>query len=814
MSDSRGVFAKRQDQRPEADMHAVTVQPHACAIAVDDDWKICAASDTCADVLGREVAALLGSPMGGVFPGETAHTLREQVGTLTPADPVGRVVNCTMSDGTRLDVTATRIRREVVFEFEPAAVAVLPGDGDRIRRLAQRVTELPDLAEAAEDAARALAALTGYDRVSVHRVGRSGLEGPLGLAAAHPLPGPPGRGLLAALARDFQPNLHVIPDVAGVASSGVPVTAGERGRGEARGLSNAVPTNELASALQRDRVRATVTMPVRIAGELWGVFLCHHGSPTTLSVGDRDALAQFAHLFGDGLERMEQRRGAAARVKARMLRDTLGGEVDLDPDLAAALREHGANIAALLRHDGWALWHDGRYDAEGHAPSRDAFEDIFASLKGRVERAAVPFERLGDLLSRPRGLDPEMTALMALPLSQVHGDCLLLFRRLVRGDDRLRVWERWEVEAAEALRGALVDVQQRISETVREARMRTQERQNVLIAELNHRMRNTLNLVLGFVSQGPARTASVAEFANALEARIVVLARALDDLTVHDWGRVGIGRLLDRKLGRYLGGAGPKVSISGDPIDLSPAAFLTMALVLHELVSNARKFGALSSKSGRVAVEMSLDETGFAHLVWTESGGPPVLRPRHAGYGLTLIERSVPYELRGKVDLDFAPSGLVARFALPPGHFTRIRPDAGRDKTAGADLPAVPDDISIDGAALVLDDSFIIALESEELLRAAGASKVYACNSVEAAMDALDRGAVTFALLDVNLGSETSLAVAEQLWSDGIPAVLATGYGANEDLLNDFPALPVLTKPYTVAEIKDVLRHFRDRRSG
>jgi CheY-like chemotaxis protein len=85
---------------------------------------------------------------------------------------------------------------------------------------------------------------------------------------------------------------------------------------------------------------------------------------------------------------------------------------------------------------------------------------------------------------------------------------------------------------------------------------------------------------------------------------------------------------------------------------------------------------------------------------------------------------------------------------------------------------------------------------------------------VDAALDVLDQGDITFALLDVNLGRETSLAVAEQVWSDGIPAVLATGYGAQENLLRDFPPLPVLSKPFSIQEIRDVLRHFREINGG
>ncbi len=586
-------------------------------------------------------------------------------------------------------------------------------------------------------------------------------------------------------------------------------------RADARGPSNACPGPELAAALRRDKVRSALTIPVRVAGDLWGVVLCHHGAARTPSVGERGALAHFAHLFGYEIERMEHRLGVAARARAAQLCEALGRGVDDSADLADALREIADDMAVLLPHDGWMLWHQSRFDSTGLAPTRDEFEALFAILHERGTREALPVDRLSDLSFFPRSLEAARTALMVLPLSRkAPHDCLILVRRLPSGHEQARSWESWEVDAGQAFRAAVIEVQHRLTESDRHARARAQERQSYLISDFNHRMRNTLNVILGFVSQGPNESASVEEFARVLEARIVVLARALDDLTEQDWGRVGLRLLLDRELGPFLTGTGPKALLSGDRIDLSPTAFSTMALVLHELVSNARKYGALSRASGRVDVTTTLDEHGFAHLVWTETGGPPIRGPARAGYGLTLIEKSVPHELRGKAQLDFTREGLIARFALPPGHFTRIRPEAEGGALAGMDPDGAPDDISIDGAALILDDSLIIAIESEELLRAAGASDVYTCSSVDAALQALDRGDVTFALLDVNLGGETSLAVAEQVWSDGIPAVLATGYGANEELLTDFPPLPVLSKPYTVAEIKDVLRHFRDRNGG
>ncbi len=819
MGDSTGVFANRHDSKNGAEGSPAATLIHACAIVVDEDWTIQAASDNCDDVLGRSARDLLGRTLGGVFQDDAAHALRAQVQALSTVDPVGHILGCPLADGgAAMDVTATRTGTDVCFEIEPAGEPGLATESEQLRRLARRIAEAPDMTAAVEEAVRALETLTGFDRVSVHRTGRSGLASALACEVNHPLSGAPGHALLQAVADDFHTGLHLVRDVssAGEGSELLPAEAPLRSDG--RALGNAAPSLAHAQALNRERIRAAMTIPVRTNGELWGAILCHHGSPRSPSVGDRSALMQFAELFGDGIRRVQQRLADNARTHAPQLRDRLASIVAEGADLAAALGEVQDDIAALLPHDGWVLWHQGRFESAGLSVPRDEFEGFYAILHERAERDAFPIDRISDLSYFPRGLEPASTAVMVLPLSSTSHDFLLFFRSLSadpdRGQDRVRSWEGWEVDAANALRGALIEVRLNLTETTREARLRAQERQGVLIAELNHRMRNMLNVIQGFVGQRPADRRSVEEFASVLEARIVALARANDDLTDHDWGRVALNVLLERELGPYVNGAGPVVRIVGDQIDLSPTAFSTMALVLHELTSNARKHGALRTPSGQIDVATTLAENGLAQLVWTETGGPHTRRPEHPGYGLTLIEQSVPYELRGTAKLDFTANGLIAVFSLPPGHFTRIRPHEELDPLTPPQDAGALDDISIDGAALILDDSLIIAIESEELLRTAGASEVYSCNSVDAALDALDKGDVTFALLDVNLGSETSLPVAEQLWIDGIPAVLATGYGANEDMLNEFPPLPVLSKPYTVAEIKDVLRHFRDRHHG
>ncbi len=822
MSEKTGASARRRDPMPDQTANRqASVQPHACVLAVGERWTIRAVSDNSFDFLGRAPQDLLGQTLEAVLPEDVAHGLRARGQGLSASDPVARLMSCSgIAGGRTFDVTATRVGADVYFEFEaPPGGPGLLADPEQIRRLARKSADKDTLTGAAEEAARTLAALTGFARVSVHGIGKSGIGPAVGLYATPPLVASPNRAILEAHEAAFGAHLHVIPDVSELGICRLVSTRGmvPPTRAEIRALGSAGIVEELVHALRGGKIRAAMTIPVRVGGELWGVILCHSDLPIRPAVGDRGALSLFADLFGYEIGRLEQRLVDRAQTRGLELRQTISAEVEAGADLPTALRAAGEELATLIPHDGWMLWHQGNFHSSGHSVTQPEFETVFAELHRLQLRDSVAFDQLAELMAAKSGLDPRLTAVMVIPLSRSDSEYLLLFRRLSAEGDRVRTWESWESAAGRTLRAALVEAQLQLVQTTRDTRLHRHARQGLLMSELTHRTRNILNLIQGLVAQGAGEAGSVEEYAQVLEARIHAVARAYDDLAEQDWGRVGLRVLLERELNTALTtppGQGPLARMSGEQIDLSPTAFTTMALVLHELVRNAREHGALSREEGRVDIEMSLGENGLARIVWRESGGPAARRPAQRGFGLKVIEESVPHELRGTADLEFGRDGFVARFAIPPGHFTRLRPEAEPVEARTNEFDPRPDEIAIDGAALILDDSLIIAIESEDLLRAAGASEVYACNSVDSALEVLDRGDVTFALLDVNLGSETSLAVAEQLWVDGIPAVLATGYGANEDLLADFPPLPVLSKPYTVAEIKDVLRHFsrRERR--
>ncbi|MEM8755851.1 MAG: HWE histidine kinase domain-containing protein, partial [Pseudomonadota bacterium] len=292
------------------------------------------------------------------------------------------------------------------------------------------------------------------------------------------------------------------------------------------------------------------------------------------------------------------------------------------------------------------------------------------------------------------------------------------------------------------------------------------------------------------------------EYGEVLDARIRSLARAHDQLTESEWSWVSLKSLIKVEIEAFLSAKAARVRVEGEDVELSPTAFTTMALVVHELVTNSAKYGALSDSSGEVLVKIAMED-GAAAVLWRERNGPPVKPPTRKGFGTTIIERSIPYELKGSAEVDFDVVGLEARFTLPEAHAAKAEKGAAAEAAS-----ARPDEVAavrIEGEALVVEDNMIIAMDACDMLSELGASMVYAANSVAEAMRILRSSDVAIAFLDVNLGDETSLAVAQECAAKGVRTVLATGYGASESVVKTFPPGPVLRKPYTIEQVREAV---------
>ena len=188
---------------------------------------------------------------------------------------------------------------------------------------------------------------------------------------------------------------------------------------------------------------------------------------------------------------------------------------------------------------------------------------------------------------------------------------------------------------------------------------------NSLTRELNHRVKNTLANVLSIVSLTRRRAMDLDEFAEGLDGRIRALSATHDLLTQSDWGTTPIRAVVEVELAPYARDEDHQLDLVGPHTELAPNDALSLGLAVHELATNAAKYGSLSVPGGKVTVRWSQVNDTLAKIEWIENDGPPVSQPERRGFGTDLIEKIVAHELRHPVELDFRPEGVRCSLLVP-----------------------------------------------------------------------------------------------------------------------------------------------------
>lgn len=209
----------------------------------------------------------------------------------------------------------------------------------------------------------------------------------------------------------------------------------------------------------------------------------------------------------------------------------------------------------------------------------------------------------------------------------------------------------------------------------------------VLSRELNHRVKNTLANVLSIIALTRRRgsdpdSPALREFADSLEGRIRALSATHDLLIASDWGATPLRGVIETELAPYSHGDEGQVRLEGPEVELAPNDALSLGLAMHELATNASKYGALSVEQGRVSIRWMPDGGNRVLVHWVESGGPPVPQQRPRGFGTELIERILAHELGERFELAFAPEGVRCDMVLPLRSPAPFQMRAGRAESA------------------------------------------------------------------------------------------------------------------------------------
>ncbi|WP_395645963.1 HWE histidine kinase domain-containing protein [Terricaulis sp.] len=829
------------------------IQPFGFLLAISADWMVRHASANATEMLGARVE--IGAQAQSLLGEAATASIRRHIQRLRDADSVERIFSVPVGAmQTPMDLALHHSGGSLVIEGEPTipedefdAASVVRAT---IGRLQQRHR---DVVSMSVEAARQVRALTGFDRVMVYRfdedgageviaeAARSDLEKFLGLH--YPASDIPQQ----ARALYLRNWLRIIPDIGATPSQVTPYTDAD---GRALDLSysklRAVSPIHI-EYLQNMGVGASMSVSILSRGKLWGMFACHHYSPRRISYARRTAAELYGQMFSLLLESQEREAAAHFELNAQELHNRLMGAIASDSPPFEVLSSFLDDFCEVIACDGVGVTVNGKFALRGAAPDEAEFTQLIRFLNQTSPSRIYATHELQARYEPAKKYADKVAGVLAVPISRTPRDYLIFFRKEIArtvswaGDpaksvtvgphgDRLtprKSFEIWretvrgqsthftaiDARIAESLRITMLEVILRLTDAAERERKAAQDRQELLIAELNHRVRNILTLIRGLVGHSRAGAGTLDEFAKVLNDRIHALSRAHDQITRGNWAAAPLEGLFQTEVAAYLGPRANRIQFSGPPVLVAPHAFATLALVAHELVTNSAKYGALKDSHGAVKVDWHVDDTGCLVINWAERGGPPVQAPSRRGFGSTVIERSIPYDLQGEAEINYALAGVEARFVIPAA-FVQMHPDA-QPASPGSEAGARMKESSakpnvLRGRALLVEDNLIIALDAEEMLIRLGAQQVEVAASVRDALAIINRGPLDFAVLDVNLVGETSFPIAEVLQKGGIPFVFATGYGDDLAMPKEFKGVKIVTKPYEDGDVGAALRQDAD----
>lgn len=829
-----------------------SVQDFGYLLAFSSDWMLQRASLNCAPLLGMAVEAAIGRHAQNFLEDAAIDMLR---GCMIELDTgrVERMFEVRLLGSDELyDMAIYRSGRALVLEFEPS-----PKDHGRdylsmVRPMFHSARGSASVESLCDMAARQLRSLTGFDRVMVYRFDETGAGEVVSEARADGIDSFlglhfPASDIPQQARRLYTQNLLRI--IADVDAAPVPIYPAINLHGEALDLSlsgiRSVSPIHL-EYLRNMGICASLSVSILRDGELWGLFACHHHTPRSLPYTTRTAAELFGEFFSSTLSDLETRRALALRDLSLKLHDSLIGQVASGVGLLDSFDTFAALIREAIPCDGVAAYIGGEFRAHGITPAEHDFVEIARFLNTAGNGACWFTQHLSATFPQAAAYREQCSGLLAVPVSRVPRDYIVLFRREFAQvvhwagnpseaksvgpmGDRLtprksfalwkeerrgqsRPWSQEDRAMAEGLRVSLLEVILQLVDTAARERAILSRTQQDLIAELNHRVRNSLNLLAALVNQARDEAIDPQEFRRSLSARIKLLSKAHDLVNASTWVPYPLVPLI-----RELVAAAPchpqaDLDIHGACALIRPSAFTTVAMVLHELIGQSR---ALASAEGRAVITLSRDDHDDLVVHWREEG-EDCCRPWRDAFATAIVERTIPHELSGRSSLVFGDGFMEARLVIP-GHCTlfenhpvaQTRPIMAAEPVVLEDVPDMEGTSLLEGRVLLVEDNVLIGMEAEYQLQDLGVQEIDMAGNVAAALELIETHDYSFAVLDVNLGNETSQPVAEALSQRGIRYVFTTGYGEVPwSSMSSFSA-PVVTKPLDAVALERAILEIR-----
>ncbi|GJE45609.1 HWE histidine kinase domain-containing protein [Methylobacterium soli] len=841
-----------------------SIQPHGALLVLDPArLTVLGAAGDAPGLLGYPAASLLGHSLTALFGPrrvKVLKALRDQGDLATPVhalDPDLRLgpvpADASLHRARILGAPSGRSRSGrdgLVLEFEAADP---PGAAARdplatVQEMLAAVQAAPDLTAFCQAGAEALRRLSGYDRVMIYRFLPDGAGRVL--AESHRARLEPYLGLhypasdipQQARALYLRNWLRVIADVD---DAPAPLLAGA-GRGRPPGtldMSQCILRAVAPIHLQYLRnmgVAATMTISIIVGGQLWGLIACHHTTPKRIPRPLRAICELFGHMFSFQVDAREQAAAYEHRHMLRRARETLVPRLSAEGDLSEGLVRQWSDLLGYVDAEGAALLVEDEFSAIGRTPGEDQVRAIVAWLaRTGADEAVFATASLSAQWEPARAFGGHASGVLVLTLSRDPSTHILWFRpelvetlrwagnpaqALERRPDgglsprasfqtytesvrlHAKPWTEVEIEAVRLLRLSLLEVAHARSGQVARERAAAASRHEMMLAELNHRVKNTLATVQALARHSRSSAVTLDSYVHSFEQRIQAMAASHNLLSDAAWRAIDLHTLIIEQLLPYAK-VGDNLRLDGDRMTVLPRMGTSFGMVFHELATNAAKYGALSLPGGHVGIAWTI--TGAAparllRLVWREEGGPQVRPPARRGFGSFVTQRVIAYEMHGRSEVTYDPAGLRFFMEVPETALVLGPGPAGAAGTSGAPLAASPDVPRI----LLVEDDALIAHVLEQAVRALGWTPVGPVGRVEAAMvlAQIEAGQLQGAVLDINIDEAKVWPVAELLQNQGVPFLFATAYERSRKVLPErFAGVSVLSKPFVEQQLMDTL---------
>jgi|SoiMethySBSTD1v2_1073268.scaffolds.fasta_scaffold02625_13 PAS domain S-box-containing protein len=339
-------------------------------------------------------------------------------------------------------------------------------------------------------------------------------------------------------------------------------------------------------------------------------------------------------------------------------------------------------------------------------------------------------------------------------------------------------------------------------------RKQVEEKQRLLMAELDHRVKNVLSNVSAVARLSSQRAPSVDSFVQALDGRIQAMSQAHALLARGSWVGADLQELLTEVLAPFMSRAKDNIKIEGSSAWVLPELTQSLALTLHELATNALKHGALSVPTGQVTVSWAIDSgpsPAQVRLIWRERGGPAVEKPRASGFGLTVLQAAAS-DVGALAECRFDKEGFVYSLRGPIAlQDNSYHPAPNRHRSPAPRPVEAVEPVSRASRILVIEDEALVALQLQADLESAGHQVVGPARSLQAGMTLAEREEIDVALIDVSLGRETSAPIADRLLARNVPFAFVTGYSDTAMLPEHLRTMPRLIKPYALPDVQRIL---------